>query len=46
VFAAWPLVSGWASGTGAEQQQSSAADLAPWLLLLALALTAASLLLA
>lgn len=46
VFAAWPRVSGWASGTGSEQQQSPAADIAPWLLLLSLALTAASLLLA
>jgi hypothetical protein len=46
VFAAWPLVSGWASSTGSEQQRSSAADIAPWLLLVSLALTAASLLLA
>jgi hypothetical protein len=46
VFAAWPRVSGWAASTGTEAHQSAPADTAPWLLLLSLALTAASLLLA
>jgi hypothetical protein len=46
VFAAWPRVSGWAASSGAEAHHSTAADTAPWLLLLSLALTAASLLLA
>jgi len=46
VFASWPRVSSWAASTGTEAQQSSAADTAPWLLLLSLAFTAASLLMA
>jgi len=46
VFASWPVVSSWAAGTGTEAHRSSAADAAPWLLLLSLALTAASLLMA
>ena len=46
VFAAWPQVSGWAASTGTEAHHSTAANAAPWLLLLSLALTAASLLLA
>src|SRR5829696_7456500 len=46
VFAAWPRVSGWAASTGMEPHRSSAADTAPWLLLVSLALMAASLLLA
>ena len=39
-------VSSWAASTGTEAHRSSAADAAPWLLLLSLALTAASLLMA
>ena len=46
VFAAWPIVSRWAAGDGAESQQSGAASIAPWLLLAGLALTGASVLLA
>lgn len=46
VFAAWPQVSSWASGTGLGSHESPAAAAAPWLLLLAVALTAGSLLLA
>jgi len=46
VFASWPVVSSWAAGTGTETHRSPAADAAPWLLLLSLALTAASLLMA
>jgi hypothetical protein len=46
VFASWPRVSSWAASTGTEAHQSSAADTAPWLLLLSLAFTAASLLMA
>lgn len=46
VFAAWPQVSSWAAGTGTERHHSQAASAAPWLLLLSLALTAVSLLLA
>jgi hypothetical protein len=46
VFAAWPQVSRWAAGDATEVQQSGPAWAAPWLLLLALALTGASLLFA
>ncbi len=46
VFVAWPQVSGWASGTGTGPHHSQIASVAPWLLLLSLALTAASVLLA
>lgn len=46
VFAAWPQVSSWAASTGLEEHRSPVAAAAPWLLLLAVALTAASLLLA
>ncbi len=46
VFAAWPQVSRWASGSSVEVQESGAASAAPWLLLVALALTGASVLLA
>ena len=46
VFAAWPQVSRWAAGNAPEVQESGAAAAAPWLLLVALALTGASVLLA
>ena len=54
VFAAWPRVSGWAAGQGQEGQPSGLnatlsqgpVAVAPWLLLVALAMVAASLLLA
>ena len=46
VFAAWPQVSRWASSDQPEVQRSTAASAAPWLLLIALALTGASVLLA
>ena len=46
VFAAWPSVSSWAASSSSDEQQSGAASLAPWLLLVALALTGAALLLA
>jgi hypothetical protein len=46
VFAVWPRVSRWAAGDAPELQASTAAAAAPWLLLLALALTGTSLLLA
>ncbi|HXG54335.1 MAG TPA: hypothetical protein VNJ03_03075 [Vicinamibacterales bacterium] len=46
VFAAWPQVSSWAAGTGTERHHSQVAAAAPWLLLVSLALTAVSLLLA
>ena len=46
VFAAWPRVSAIATSTSAESQSPAAATVAPWLLLMSLALTAASLLIA
>ena len=46
VFAAWPSVSRWAAATSTEVQESGAASAAPWLLLVALALTGASVLVA
>ena len=46
VFAAWPKVSSWAAGDVPGDQQSGAAMVAPWLLLVSLALTGASVLLA
>jgi hypothetical protein len=46
VFAAWPQVNGWAAGNSPEAKEPGAAAIAPWLLLVALALTGASVLLA
>jgi hypothetical protein len=46
VFAAWPRVSALATSPGAETRPPRALDIAPWLLLASLALTAASLLMA
>ena len=44
VFAAWPRVSQWAAGNAPDVQESAAAAAAPWLLLVALALTGVSVL--
>lgn len=46
VFAAWPVVGAAATSPSAEWRTPASVSLAPWLLLIALALTAASLLMA